>query len=95
MEKEIETAFVVYVNTDGTFAINLEHPTEAPQVKRVATTYDVYVTIQSVIKELETSMLVDRIINALNPQPQTVPDSIKEKLKERGISPEEGEQPVN
>ena len=89
MEKQIETAFTVVVHTDGTFAVNLKQTGEVIEVQREASSYDVFITLQAIIKELETQMLVDRIVTALNPETTTVPDSIKEKLKERGITPQE------
>ena len=90
MEKQIETAFTVIVNTDGTFSVNLKQTGEIIEVNREATSYDVFITLQSIVKELETQMLVDRIVNALTPTAEpTVPDAIKEKLKERGITPQE------
>ena len=89
MAKEVETVFTVVVNTDGTFSVNLEQTGEVIPTKRQASSYDVFITIQAIIKELETQMLVDRIVSALKPETTTVPESIKEKLKERGITPQE------
>ena len=93
MEKEIETVFVVAVHTDGTFSANLEQLAEPLPVKRTATTYDVFQTSQQIVKEIESQILVDRIVNAvagtLLPTPdQSIPDALKEKLAERGIQPE-------
>lgn len=92
MEKEIETVFVVAVHTDGTFSAQLEQLAEPLPVKRIATTYDVFQTSQQIVKEIESQILVERIVNAvanaLVPAEQDIPDAIKEKLAERGIQPE-------
>jgi len=89
MGKEVEIVFTVLVNTDGTFSVNLEQAAEVIPTKRQATSYDVFLTVESIVKELKTQMLVDRIVSALKPETTTVPDTIKEKLKERGITPQE------
>jgi hypothetical protein len=89
MEKEIETAFVVVCNTDGTFSVSLEQTGEIIPVKRQATTFDVYTTLQAIVKEIDTQMLIERLVTALNPVSPTIPDVVKEKLKERGITPQE------
>ncbi len=93
MEKEIETVFVVAVHTDGTFSANLEQLPEPIQVKRPATTFDVFQTSQQIVKEIESQILVERIVNAVSasllpPAEQSIPDAVKEKLAERGIQPE-------
>lgn len=90
---EIETAFVVTVNTDGTFVAHFEQPETPFEVKRVATAHDIITTSQSLIKEIENSQLTDRIMVALltvlqGIKEQTPADAVKEKLKERGINPE-------
>lgn len=91
MEKEVETSFLVNVHTDGTFSVNLEP--ETTEAKRLATTYDVFQTSQQIVKEIESQILVDRVVNAISsilmpPAEQSVPDTLKEKLAERGIQPE-------
>ncbi len=92
MEKVIETVFTVVVHTDGTFAVQLEQP-EAPfEVQKIATTYDVFQTCQAITKEIDSQILVDRILGGLvtllTPPTDSVPDRVKEKLKERNIQPE-------
>ena len=97
MEKQIETAFLVNVHTDGTFSVNLELDESVAKVDRTANTADVYQTCQQIIKEIDSQLLVDRIVNTFmaasaaalaEQQEPTVPEVVKEKLKERGISPE-------
>jgi hypothetical protein len=89
MEKEIETVFTVVCNTDGTFSVSLEQTGEVFPAKRQATTFDVYTTLQAILKEIDAQMLIERLVNALNPTTPAIPDVVKEKLKERGITPQE------
>jgi hypothetical protein len=92
MEETIEAAFVVTINTDGTFAAHMEQPEKPFEVKRPATAYDVLTISQGLVKEIETSQLTDRIMVAMLTVLQAAPpkpaDVVKEKLKERGIDPE-------
>lgn len=88
MEKEVEVAFLVLAHTDGTFAVKLENLTEPVEANRLANTGDVFGISQQIVKEIEQQLLVSRIVEALMPPVQSVPDTIKEKLEERGIKPE-------
>ena len=91
-EKEIEFAFIVSQYTDGTFAAHLELPTEPLVAKRLATGVDVLQMSQTLVKEIETQTLTERIVGTLLQMLQppveepTVPEAVKEKLKERGIN---------
>ncbi|CAB4128359.1 hypothetical protein UFOVP111_26 [uncultured Caudovirales phage] len=97
MEQKIEAAFVVTINTDGTFAAHMEQPETPFEVQRPATAYDVLTISQGLVKEIEAGQLTDRIMIALLSVLQAAPpkpaDVVKEKLKERGIDPESA--PVN
>ncbi len=88
----VETYFLITVNEDGTLTSHTEIPAELPETKRQATTWDVYSTAKQIVEEFDRQLLVDRVVvgvvNALNPQVPTVPDAVKEALKERGINPE-------
>ena len=88
MEKQVDVAFLVLAHTDGTFAVKLEDLTAPVEAARVATTGDVFGISQQIVKEIEQQLLVSRIVEALMPPVQSVPDTIKEKLEERGIKPE-------
>lgn len=92
MEQKIETAFVVTVNEDGTFAAHMEQPETPFEVSRPATAYDVLTTSQALVKEIESGQLTDRImialLSVLQAAAPTPADAVKEKLKERGIDPE-------
>lgn len=88
----IETFFITVVNSDGTISTLTELPTESFEIARIATRFDVYQTSKQIVDEVEQSALVERIVAAmsqtLNPPVQTVPDRVKEALKNRGIDPE-------
>jgi hypothetical protein len=89
----IETYFIIAVNDDGTFTSYTTEPEEKLEPKRLATTWDIFQTCQSISKEFETQVLVDRIVNqvvsAMTPAAApSIPDKLKEALKERGINPE-------
>ncbi|CAB4128087.1 hypothetical protein UFOVP223_21 [uncultured Caudovirales phage] len=89
--KEVETAFVVLLHTDGTFAAQLDKP-EGVEVHRTASTFDVYQTAKQIVQEIDNQVLTERIIGSLAallmPQPEpTAADVVKDALKERGIKP--------
>lgn len=88
MEKQVDVAFLVLAHTDGTFAVKLDDLTSPVEANRVANTGDVFGISQQIVKEIEQQLLVSRIVEALNPPVQSIPDTIKEKLEERGIKPE-------
>jgi hypothetical protein len=93
-EKEIETLFLVAVNTDGTFTAMLEHPETLPEFQRPATSFDVYQTSQQIVKEIDSQILVERLAGAMAalfmpPQEPTVAEKVSEKLKERKVKPED------
>jgi hypothetical protein len=93
MASEIETYFLLTVNTDGTLTTYPEIPKEALEAQRVANNYDVYQAAKQVVEEFENQLLANRVaqvvLAALQPAaPAGVPDTLKEKLKERGINPE-------
>ena len=88
----IETFFITAINADGSISTLTEFPAEPIVPARTATRLDVYQTSKQIVEEVEQSILVDRIVAAvsqtLNPPTQTVPDRVKEALKNRGIDPE-------
>jgi len=91
--KEVETAFVVTLYTDGTFSAGLDPAEIGIEVKRQATASDVLTVSQNLVKEIEHGQLTERIVVTLMqvlmpPQEKTVPSAVKEKLKERGIEPD-------
>lgn len=88
----IETYFLITVNTDGTLTSYTEVPAEAPVAARVATNFDVYEAAKQIVQEFDNQLLADRIARAvvaqLTPKAETPADKIKDALKERGIKPE-------
>ena len=88
---EVETVFLVQVNTDGTFIAHLEQPEETLVAKRAPTTADVLTSSQGLVKEIEHAQLTDRILMGLvtlMAGPPKASETVKDKLKERGIDPE-------
>jgi hypothetical protein len=91
--KEVDTAYIVELYTDGTFAAMLELPEQLPTVARKATPADLVTVSEQLIKEIDHAQLTERIVVTLLSvlQQQTPPspaDAVKDKLKERGINPE-------
>lgn len=92
---KVETLFLVAVNEDGTLTTYGEVPAELPEVSRVSNNWDVYQAAKQIVDEFDTNLLANRVaqtvIQALASQSQqapSVPSTLKEKLKERGIDPE-------
>jgi hypothetical protein len=89
---KVETLFLVTVNEDGTLTTYGEVPAELPETARIANNYDVYEAAKQIVDEFEMNLLANRVastvISALQPQGPSVSDTLKEKLKERGIDPE-------
>jgi hypothetical protein len=93
MSKEVETAFLVTLYADGTFSAGLDPAEHGVSVKRQATAGDVLAICQNLVKEIENGQLTERIAVTLMqllmpPAEKSVPDAVKEKLKERGIEPD-------
>jgi hypothetical protein len=92
---KVETFFLVAVNEDGTLTTYGEVPEELPEAGRTANNWDVYQAAKQIVDEFDTNLLANRVaqtvIQALASQAQqapSVPSTLKEKLKERGIDPE-------
>jgi hypothetical protein len=89
---EVETYFLVAVNKDSTLATYAEVPEEGLVRERPANNYDVYQASKQIVDEFEQSMFANKVAQIvmanLNPPKESVPDKVKDKLKERGIQPE-------
>jgi hypothetical protein len=89
---DIETMFLVTVNTDGTFTTYSEMPTEPLEPQRKATTYDIYQTAKQIASDVDAQILADRVtksvISAFAPQTQNISEQMLGALKERGITPD-------
>ena len=92
-DKEIETFFTVVLHTDGTLSVALDNAEKPIEAKREATNADVFNISKQIVQELEQAQLVERIVGTLvsvltPPVQESVPDKVKNKLKERGIDAE-------
>ena len=89
---EVETYFLVAVAKDSTLMTYSKLPEEMPTVERQANNYDVYQAAKQVVDEFEQTMFANKVAQIvmanLNPAPEPVSDKVKDKLKERGIQPE-------
>jgi len=89
---EVETYFLVAVNRDSTLSTYAELPSESIARDRTANNYDVYQAAKQIVDEFEQTMFANKVAQIvmanLNPPMETVPDKIKDKLKERGIKPD-------
>lgn len=93
MSAKVETYFLVVVNEDSTMTTYAELPETLPERERVANNYDVFTTSKQIVDEFESTLLANKVaqtvLAAMQPAaPVGVPDTLKEKLKERGINPE-------
>jgi len=88
----VETYFLITVNTDGTLTSYTDLPKEAPEAARKANNFDVYEAAKQIVQEFDNQLLADRIARAvlsgLAPKAESTADKIKDALKERGIKPE-------
>jgi hypothetical protein len=91
--QEVETLFLIAIGTDGSLTSFGEVPEDMPKPNRLANNLDVYQASKQIVDDWESGMLVDRItrsvLAAINPPaPQSVPEKLKEALKDRNINPE-------
>ena len=89
----IETAFVVYLNTDGTATATAEFPTEQLVINRVATITDIERVSEIVLKEIRDTNLAARVaanvaMMFMPPPEETPADQVSAALADRGIHPE-------
>lgn len=98
---DVSYRYLVEVMVDGAILVHPEIPTELVEADRVATAPDIVSSSYKLAHDIDQQILVDRvsttILSALTPAPaQETPDKVREALKERGITPEQGaEDPVN
>lgn len=87
-----EAYFIAVIAEDGQIITLPEMPEDGIEATRQITNYDVYTTAKQVVDEFESSILAqkvaDTVIRALAPQEQTIPDKVKDALKERGFKTE-------
>jgi hypothetical protein len=92
----MDTYFVVTISADGTFDMHSELPKNLEKSHEI-TISEIYTVVKQIVQNVEAQMVADRVTNAvlsaLAPQAeQTVPDKVKEKLKERGIKTDSSEE---
>jgi hypothetical protein len=85
--------YTVTVSVDGSVLIDPKVPEDKTEdVLREATIIDIMDTSRKLISDLERQILMDglnEVISSLSPQePAKVSDTVKDALKERGITPE-------
>jgi hypothetical protein len=89
---EVETYFLVAVQRDSTLATYSELPEEPLKRDRPANNYDVYQAAKQIVDEFEQTMFANKVAQIvmanLNPPVEPISDKVKDKLKERGIKPE-------
>lgn len=89
---EVETYFLVTVHKDSTLATYAEIPEDGVTRERPANNYDVYQAAKQIVDEFEQTMFANKVaqivMSNLNPPVETVSDKVKDKLKERGIQPD-------
>lgn len=87
-----ETYFIAVVAEDGKILTLPEMPEEGIETTRPVNNYDVYTTAKQVVDEFESSILAQKVaetvLRVLNPTEPSVPDRVKDALKERGIKTE-------
>lgn len=85
-----ETYFIAAVGEDGRITTMPEMPEGGIEVARPITNYDVYQTAKQIVDEFESSILAQKVAEVvagmLLPTEESVPDRIKDALKERGIN---------
>lgn len=89
---DINYNFLVEVLLDGSIRIHPVMPEILDAVTRVATPADIVSTSLKLAHDLDQQILIDRIsgmvLDALSPPIVTVPDQVRDALKDRGITPD-------
>ena len=89
---EVDTYFLVAVNRDSTLSTYSELPEDSIVRDRPANNYDVYQAAKQIVDEFEQTIFANKVaqivLNSMNPKPVAPSEKVKDKLKERGIQPE-------
>ena len=90
---DIRFQFTISVSTSGAVTIDPKIPEGMSEaVEREANIIDIIDTSRKLISDLERQMVIDglnNVISALSPEePAKVSETVKDALKERGITPE-------
>lgn len=90
--------FIIEVQEDGSIQTHREMPEDGFEPAKAPNTFDIYKVCREISSDIEAQLLADRVIggvlNVLNQREQTVSDKVAEKLKERGVEFNAGEQVV-
>lgn len=88
--------FIIEVQEDGTIQTHKDMPEDGFEPTKVPNTFDIYKVCREISSDIESQLLADRVIggvlNVLQAREQTVSDKVAEKLKERGVEFNSGEQ---
>jgi hypothetical protein len=91
MEK-VKTYFFLSANEDGTIGTYAEMPEALPERESVGNNYMLYELCKQIVTEFEAQIMADRVartvVSLLQPAKPSVPDQMKDALKERGIVPD-------
>ena len=89
---DVNYNFLVEVMLDGAIRIHPSAPGTIEEVTRAATPVEIVATALKLAHDLDQQILIERItdtlMNNLVPPVETVPDQVRDALKERGITPD-------
>jgi hypothetical protein len=92
---QVETWFFVAIQSDGQFQAHTKMPEEPIEAVRQATAKDIFDVCETIARNHEQQVLVDKIVeavvNKIQPTPQPVSSRIAARLKERGLEPDSGD----
>lgn len=91
MSEQIQAAYTVIINLDGTIETQIVDVSE--DVVRRATTFDIYQTSKELVSDIESHLLADRVaravVNAIKPTDETaeLKQRLLNALSDRNIEP--------
>lgn len=79
-EAKVDYAFTVIVDTEGKITTNVIQPNE--QVRRAASTFDIYQSSKELVSDIESHILADRVARLVTDklQPKNAAEEIKAKI---------------
>lgn len=92
---QVETWFFVAIQPDGQFQAHTKMPEEPIEAIRQATPKDIFDVCETITRNHEQQVLVDKIVSAvvdkLQPTSEPISSRIAARLKERGLEPDSGD----
>jgi hypothetical protein len=89
---KVKTYFFLTANEDGTIGTMADVPEPLPERTEQGNNYMLYELCKQIVDEFEAQILADRVartvVGLLAPAQPTVPDIMKDALRERGIAPD-------